>query len=658
MAIQETVILNFEVDQTDAQKNLVLTEKKIISLKKEQAELNKQYKAGEVAQDEYVESNLRLQQEIKKESDQKRNLTKLLSTESNSRNAVKARISELVKEYDNLNTRTETGAKRADELQKELTELNSQITKTSKSAGLFKDQIGNYPEAFSKAASEVEVAGVSIDGIGKKLSSFLNPVTAVVGVLGGLTSAYASSVAGARDLAKAQGLVSSATEIATESFGEFIAQLAGVEEGGPGIFEGLVFGLLNQLDTGLAVSSLIKANNKELIKDLEISRALSQAAAKEDERRAENARRIRDDENESLQERLEQTTKIDQVLSQSAQRSVIVIQAQINAIKNATTNYEKNREAQLQVAQLTAEISDKQEEINGKLTENVTARRNILKLIEEERKATSEDDRAQRRAISGPDAFTFAENDTSATAEEEAQAEKTEALIQGGEVQLDVQKAINDRLLAINKKFYSDDLKAKETFAALKQKVDEAQLQAAVTIAGAAASLFDQQSNEYKLFATAQTLISTYSTAQKAYEAAFTPPTVASPALAAAYVASAIATGLANVAQINGIGFAEGGYTGSGGKYEPAGIVHKEEYVVPQNVMSIPAARPHVSALESYRVRGFADGGFTTNQNTAPVQQAMITANALKNLPPTYVSWKEGQVVGRRVEWRESKSKI
>jgi hypothetical protein len=33
-------------------------------------------------------------------------------------------------------------------------------------------------------------------------------------------------------------------------------------------------------------------------------------------------------------------------------------------------------------------------------------------------------------------------------------------------------------------------------------------------------------------------------------------------------------------------GFAEGGYTGTGGKYEPAGIVHKGEFVMPQSVTS------------------------------------------------------------------------
>lgn len=32
--------------------------------------------------------------------------------------------------------------------------------------------------------------------------------------------------------------------------------------------------------------------------------------------------------------------------------------------------------------------------------------------------------------------------------------------------------------------------------------------------------------------------------------------------------------------------FAEGGYTGSGGKYEPAGVVHRGEFVVPANVVS------------------------------------------------------------------------
>ena len=41
-------------------------------------------------------------------------------------------------------------------------------------------------------------------------------------------------------------------------------------------------------------------------------------------------------------------------------------------------------------------------------------------------------------------------------------------------------------------------------------------------------------------------------------------------------------------------GFASGGYTGSGGKYEPAGIVHRGEYVIPSETVS----RMGVSALD------------------------------------------------------------
>ena len=42
--IQQTAILTFEVDQKQAQKKLVQTEKNINYLKKEQAELNQEYK--------------------------------------------------------------------------------------------------------------------------------------------------------------------------------------------------------------------------------------------------------------------------------------------------------------------------------------------------------------------------------------------------------------------------------------------------------------------------------------------------------------------------------------------------------------------------------------------------------------------------------------
>jgi len=54
-------------------------------------------------------------------------------------------------------------------------------------------------------------------------------------------------------------------------------------------------------------------------------------------------------------------------------------------------------------------------------------------------------------------------------------------------------------------------------------------------------------------------------------------------------------------------GFAEGGYTGYGNKYEPAGIVHKGEYVIPAWMTT---KYPNlVAVVEKIRARGYANGG-------------------------------------------------
>ena len=77
-----------------------------------------------------------------------------------------------------------------------------------------------------------------------------------------------------------------------------------------------------------------------------------------------------------------------------------------------------------------------------------------------------------------------------------------------------------------------------------------------------------------KAFAVASTAISTYSTAQKAYESAFLPvPTVASPALGAAYAGIAVAGGLLNIKKILSVktpGGSGGASAPSGGGTAPA----------------------------------------------------------------------------------------
>lgn len=75
-------------------------------------------------------------------------------------------------------------------------------------------------------------------------------------------------------------------------------------------------------------------------------------------------------------------------------------------------------------------------------------------------------------------------------------------------------------------------------------------------------------------------------------------------------VAAGSAGAYASSGFIGQIGFAEGGYTGAGGRLEPAGIVHRGEFVVQKSVVERPGVRPMLEALNQGVAAQFANGGY------------------------------------------------
>jgi hypothetical protein len=98
-------------------------------------------------------------------------------------------------------------------------------------------------------------------------------------------------------------------------------------------------------------------------------------------------------------------------------------------------------------------------------------------------------------------------------------------------------------------------------------------------------------------------------------------------AIGAAQLAKVLATPLPE--------FAEGGYTKKGGKYEPAGIVHAGEYVIPKFMVDNNNFAPLINYLETSRKRGYATGGMVENKsninniinNTQTIQQPKIVVS-------------------------------
>jgi hypothetical protein len=660
---EETVILNFEVDQSKALKDLQRTEQAILNLKEEQKELNKEYAKGEIEQADYVRQNIKLQQSLKKETDQKNVLNKLIQTESNSRNAIKSRIASLTREYDNLNLSTATGIKRSKELEKELSDLNAQITKTSKSAGLFKDQIGNYPDAFGEATKSINVAGFSLDDITSKVSSFINPATAAVGVLGALFSAYTMSSKGARDLEFAQNSLSIAIQQSLEDFGD---AARGTEEE-MGILGKASFALNAYLfGVSDAATAAAKAVELQRLALLEISRAYAQGFGKEDERVAEVNRIIRDNEEATTEARIRASNLITERLENNKIRTVAVIKAQIEAIKESSVNYESNYQAQLKVAQLEAEILDKEEEITGKLTENKNARIKLLELAKLE--ADARRTGASQARASGIEGEFLGVNQPDLARQidpitEEKNNKRAQDLINGRvQFEIDATKYLNDAVLKMDKEASIQKMRNASDVAKAREAADRAALRSSVDLLTQTARLAQEGSELQRAAALFAIGVDTAEAIS-----ALTAASEGNPANTVTFGGAGIAQFISGLARIIGNiatakqyigGFAEGGYTGAGGKYETAGVVHRGEYVTPQEVMSMPAATPHIAALETMRTKGYADGGFATNTNTYEAQQSLMIANAMKNLPPIYAAWTEYKQVDNRMRFKENKSRL
>lgn len=97
---------------------------------------------------------------------------------------------------------------------------------------------------------------------------------------------------------------------------------------------------------------------------------------------------------------------------------------------------------------------------------------------------------------------------------------------------------------------------------------------------------------------------------------------------AAAAAGSGTMTGFSET--ISRSGFAAGGYTGDGGKFEPKGVVHGGEFVVRKEVVSQPGMRDHLDRLNR---KGYASGGYV-EQSGGPTQASTATPSVISGMPP------------------------
>ena len=135
-----------------------------------------------------------------------------------------------------------------------------------------------------------------------------------------------------------------------------------------------------------------------------------------------------------------------------------------------------------------------------------------------------------------------------------------------------------------------------------------------------------------------QAIAQTATSAINAYSSAAAVPLIGY-ILAPIAAASAVAAGMLQVAAIKkqqeasaAQGYAKGGFTGDGGKYEVAGIVHKGEWVASQELLQSPVARPMIEALD-YAQRTNTIGSLRSDDVSRSIVAPSVYAQSAPSSP-------------------------
>lgn len=541
----ETIIFDFKIEQGDALTTLEQTKKSILELKQEQQSLNSEYKKGRKSIEDYTKETVQLEAALKKQSAQ------------------------------------------YTEVQRKVTGIQNPFDKLNNS---IKDQ-----------AKSVTVAGVS-------LQSFLNPATAVTAAIGGLTAVYANSTAGAKDLEFAQNALSIATK---QLSNDFIALFGISAEDGQGFFSKQLTGMFKNLslfskkafgtsgDLGNTIEK--QALIIEKIQDLEREETKILGDNADRKSQISDLQTKLNAEGVTYNEKLRISNQILELAKKNQTEILKIKQEELFYIKEQLKVNKDDENLQAKVNQAERELSQAKKQAARDIKQAEISKGNIVeinnKLLKQEKEiaATMEAQaNAARleRELMGPGEKDIFDKEDLIKTKKIANAEEVFQITSNL-----LSKQAKEGAEA-NEKFQKEE-KEKTRIA----KIENANRLATVSsYLGQAQSLFAEDSIAYKTMGVGRATIDTYRAADLAL-ATYPPP------FGAVAAGVAIATGLANVAKILDVGFASGGYTGDGGKYDVAGTVHRGEVVWSQADVALAGGAKRVNAMRPT----YSDGGLVSD---------------------------------------------
>lgn len=207
MAEKEIIIgVKVEIDSEAATKNLLMLNKAIDEQKQKQKELKKQFEDGKISYEEYNEQLEDSRTIVTRYSEKQRELRKEIQNNikvekqhDGSLRQLRAALSNLTAEYDNL-SKAERDSAKGKELQDKINAVTKELKGAEEATGRFNRNVGNYDNAikeaiglnsdFAKTLFEIAEGGTGattkIKAFGKTLLSLIKSPSfmAVAGIVG------------------------------------------------------------------------------------------------------------------------------------------------------------------------------------------------------------------------------------------------------------------------------------------------------------------------------------------------------------------------------------------------------------------------------------------------------------------------------------------
>lgn len=625
MAREETVVLSFEIDESDSIESIQSITKASKALREERAKLNLQSAEG---QKRVKEINAELDKNNSKIKDNVSALEKQKINVGNYKSALDGVHPALGKVGQGLEQGTQGfKAMTLQALRFIATPIGAVLAALVVVFTLIKTALSQNNELFDKFENVTKAVGVVLE--------------VIVSRVGKLGEAL---------IALAQGNFSEAISKTTEAFSGLAAEIENAVRQ-----QQLFLDASRELEDSQRALRIETAKQENVIRQLVVA--------------SKNRNLTFDEQEAKLKQALELEKDLVEQREDLARRDLLITARQLRSDKefqqNANETFDQYIERLLNSSRLGDDELDKivekveaLEQARGSSLAFQEKVENSLATIQEKRALALEKQNAalaKQSELERQQRIDRLENDLKG--DDDSNPFSTEA-----KLSKNLTKNLNEDLAERNKAYadyYSKRTEDAAKSAAMEEQLEKDKQDAIIGFLHNASRVFEEDSIAGKAVASAQALINTYLAAT----AALASGSKINPIFGIISAATAVAAGLKAVAEINGVEFAEGGQTGpgfgseDGTGFKRAGIVHEWEYVVPKRVNQSPAAQPHIAALESMRLRGYADGGLVTNSISTPINQQLELVNIVKNMPAPVVGVKEVTKMQNRVRVKESISK-